>query len=150
MDKSNCTYEECPLPKNNNRYCIQLIYLLVSIAFLVLKPGEFTFLAVMMFTLPIVLDLRSTNFRSPFLTRIKFVFLVFNIFVLLFCVLGAFGCIIDEGDLYSIPSEAIVFADKAFSKKYIAIFLVIDLCVPVTFWFGAPRRSPYRARHLHK
>lgn len=140
-----CAYNDCMLPKDNNRYWLQLLCLLISICFMAIDFKAFTFLSMFMYTVPITLDLIYSKFEGRFLSFIRILFLVVNVLIVVFCVVGQFGFFVDNGDTISVINTSMIFAEKTISKTSLLYLLLVDLLVPVMMVFGTPNQRTAEA-----
>ena len=69
------------IPKDNNKYWIQLLCLGVSVCFMAIDVSAFTFLSVFMYVVPITLDLVYSEFENRLLTVVRVAFLAANAIV---------------------------------------------------------------------
>lgn len=140
-----CAYNKCMLPKDNNKYWIQLLCLGVSICFMAIDVSAFTFLSVFMYVVPITLDLVYSEFENRLLTVVRVAFLAANAIVVVFCIVGQFGFLVDGGDVISVIDTSMIFAQKTINKTSLLYFLIADLMVPVIMVFGTPNQRSAEA-----
>lgn len=136
-----CPYAECYLPDNNRKYWVQLVYLLVSILLLVKNPKECTFFSLLMFTAPILIDLSSTELRGKLYRVIQIVFLILNILLIVFCVAGLGGVILDNSKNFLVCSTAMFFSGQRIDKRFFLIPMFLDLLVPVVMFYACPSKK---------
>lgn len=139
--KLRCPYNECKLPKDNNRYCVQFCILIISLSMMLINTNSFNFLAIFMFTVPIVLDLFYTDVNGKIIRFLRTIFLIYNIAISLFCLLGQFGFLIDQGDCFSVVESAVVFSGITIKKSSLVFPLSVDLMFPIVMFFGCPNRT---------
>lgn len=137
---NKCYFEECILPSNNNRYFLQLFFLILGLVYLLKDSREFTFVTIFMYTTPILIDLISVKLNSRFFNHIKAIFVIFNSIIILFCISGLFGVIEDKENYFSIVSTAVAFAEIKIEKKILLISMVVELSIPIILYFGSPTR----------
>ena len=136
-----CEYGVCYLPDNNNRYWWQLVYLLISAAYLAADRSQFTFVSLFMFTVPIILDLISADFPIKIYNCIKKVYLVLNVAIGIFCMLGMFGAIIDDGVTFAVSPESMLFSNVGIEKTAFLVPLLIDLFIPIMMRNASPSKN---------
>lgn len=135
-----CPYKDCYLPDNNNKYWVQFVYLIISVAVLIKNEKEFTFFSLLMFTVPIVLDLTSTSFNGWVYKVIGLGFIILNTAIAVFCLLGMIGFFVDDGSTFSVGTSVMVFAGKKFDKKLLLWPMVSDLFIPVVMYSACPSK----------
>lgn len=140
-----CAYNKCRLPKDNNKYWLQLFCLVVSICFMAIDVKAFTFLSVFMYTVPITLDLVYSEFDGHLLRTIRLIYLVANAVIVLFCIIGQFGFFIDGGDVITVIETSMIFAEQTIKKTTLLYLLIADLLVPVMMVFGTPNQRSAEA-----
>lgn len=135
-----CPYKECYLPDNNNKYWVQLVYLIISVAILIKNEKEFTFFSLLMFTAPILMDLTSTRFEGKLYNAIGNGYIILNTVIAVFCLLGMFGLFVDNGSTFSVDESAMVFAGAQMEKKTLLWPMVLDLLIPTVMYNACPSK----------
>ena len=137
-NRIKCTYNECQLPKDNRKYIIQGLFLLISAIFLFKDSYELTFFSMLMSSVPIVLDLVYTGVQGKVANAFRIFYLVLNAILIVCCIVGQFGMLVDNGTSIAINDTAMFFAGLSFNKKHLVVPLLVDLGVPVVMYVGGP------------
>ena len=140
-----CAYSECKLPNDNARFGIQFFYLFISVLFLFKDPKSFSFFAIAMYTVPILLDLAYSQLNGCVFKAIRVFFLVFNGCIVSACILGLFGFIVDNEDTFTVIKTSLVLADCSLKKAQLVVPLLLELVVPVIMFFGSPNKRSRNA-----
>lgn len=69
-----CKYRYCCIPDDNKKYLFQLGYLVISVFYLISDKSQLTFFSLIMFTIPIILDLYSVKIPVKLFSMINNVF----------------------------------------------------------------------------
>lgn len=141
-----CPFNECFLPDNNKKYLVQIVYLVISTGLLAIDVTRFTFLSILMYTFPVVIDLVSTDADLKAYSIIKWLFVCVNALYVAFCVLGMGGYFIDSGDVITIVETAIIFPAKIIKKNYLFYGLIPDVVVPVMMFFACPTKKSLKVQ----
>lgn len=140
-----CVYTECKLPANNNRYWSQLLCLVLGFFAMLINSSSFSFLSVFLYVTPIAVDLYHTEYINRGLNTLKHLFLVLNLFIVIFCFLGLIGFLIDLGDAFAVSESALIFSGRMVPKKALIYVLLVDLVVPVSMVYGTPNQKSSQA-----
>jgi len=144
-----CIYSECSLPENNAYYLWQIVYCSIGVAVLISNPTHFTFFALSLFLVPIMLDLFYGKVRGKFWKITKMVFCVYNVLIGLFCFLGITDTLfLDHGSHFTISSDAVFFSNTTIGKGGLIILLVINLFVPFLLYYGMPTKCASREMQI--
>lgn len=143
-----CPFNECLLPDNNKKYVIQFIYLIVSAALLATDVSQFTFFSILMFTVPIVIDLASTDSKSKVYTVIRWLFLALNLLYVAFCIAGMGGFFVDKRESFEVVNTALIFPQKVIPKITLFYVLASDLVIPVMMLFACPTKKILKVQNL--
>ena len=136
-----CEYKECYLPENNNKYIVQFGYLLFSGIYLIADKEEFTFFSLLMFTLPIILDLVYNSFPVKLYKKINTLYLFINIVIGIFCFMGMVGIFVDSGDGFYFSDNSLLLPGKGFEKKYLLFPLCANMLIPIMMYYANPSKS---------
>ena len=98
-----------------------------------------------MYTVPITLDLVYSEYDNLILRVLRIVFLVGNAVIVLFCIVGQFGFLIDGGDTIYVIETSMIFAEETISKHSLLYLLIVDLLVPIMMVFGTPNQRSAEA-----
>lgn len=139
MEESRfCQYGRCWLPEKNTKYLIQAAYMFISAAMLFKEKPAFTFYATLLLIAPALLDVVTTELKSPFLNSIRRAFIVLDSLLVIFCILGIGGILQDNGDYFLISEKFLYFPGAAVRKEHAGLFILINILVPIGFWIGSP------------
>jgi hypothetical protein len=133
-----CPYEECYLPDNNNKYWVQVVFLVISGTVLIAKKSDFTFFSILMFVAPSVMDLIGTKLRSRIYNVIRRIFVTLNVVIIVFCACGLAGFFVDGGETFYISAEAVILGGVGFNKKYILFLMLANLVSPILMITASP------------
>lgn len=136
-----CEYKECYLPENNNKYKVQFGYLLFSGVYLIADKTEFTFFSLLMFTLPIILDLVYNSFPVKLYKKINNFFLIVNIAIGIFCFMGMVGIFVDNGEGFYFSNNSLLLPGKGFTKEYLLFPLAANMTIPIMMYYANPSKS---------
>lgn len=137
-----CKHSECQLPLNNNRYIIQFGYMFIAIVYLSKDNSQFTFVAILLFTIPIMIDLWYADIKEDAIKAFKWFFIIYNFAIFLFCTAGMINMIVDKGDKFVILDAAVfISSDIELSKLFLSRAIMLDLMVPAVFMRGMPTQK---------
>ena len=136
-----CEYDTCYLPDNNNKYWLQFVYLLFSGLYLISDKTAFTFFALLMFTVPIILDLASSNFPVKLFRVINNFYLTVNSVIICFCGLGMVGVFIDTGDCFCFSEKSLLMPGMGFEKTILLVPLTVNMLIPVLMYNASPSKK---------
>jgi hypothetical protein len=149
--KSNlrkCPYTNCLLPKDNKQYFIQIAYLFIIYCVLIKDESQFNFLSILLFVTPIVFDLTNNKLRINWLDKIRIVFALINILLIIFCLLGVFGIFIDRSTYFETLGTLLIFKNIIISKTCLSYLLIFDIFIPSLYYFGMPNQSIIKTRNI--
>lgn len=136
-----CHYGKCWLPQNNKKYWWQAGFLLLSLLVLLSVKSNFTFTNICLFIVPVMIDLVTTELKSKTWNLIRWLFRVLNGVLLIFCILGFMGVIVENKEYFALKDSFLFLENlpvKSVEKGFIGKFLWVDLIVPLVFCVGAP------------
>lgn len=137
-NKCECIYQTCPLPRNNNRYLWQICYIIAGVFVLCFKMEQFTFFQTALFIAPILMDISYSDSNSRVMFFIRLVFGTGNAIILLGCVLGVGGIIVDQNESFAIVAEASFLNGLSLSKKALGTIITANILVPVVYYYCSP------------
>lgn len=140
MSVSRCPYEQCYLPENNNRFLVQLIYLIVSLCVLIQAPEQFNFFSLFLYLVPILMDLICSPVTGKILRSVRRLFIGCDAVLLTFVLLGMLQIIEDTGPDFCVVGSALVFSGLTVSKRSLCWVLMFNLMIPVMYWVGSPSK----------
>lgn len=140
----SCPYGRCWLPENNSKYWWQVFFLVISIFILLKNTTDFSFTTIFLFVFPIMVDIITTELKSKVCNVIRWFFGLANGILLICCILGFTGVIIDKGDCFALVSTFMIFKDMFVPKGTMAIALAVDTLVPFIFLIGTPSQKKLR------
>lgn len=144
-----CPYNYgCMLPKDNQKYGVQLIFLVFSIGCIFTNSSTFSSLAILMYVVPIVIDLWTFKAITRRYKLFRFVFLVYNSAFFLFSMLGVTNFIKDTGTTFMVNEESFFMAGVIIPKTTLAFFMLVELLVPVILIFGSPSQKTIKIHRL--
>lgn len=138
---AKCMYENCQLPKNNNRFGWQLVYIFVGIVVLFRSPVDFNFFQTFLFIAPIMMDIAYNGVSTKPLNIVRVCAGILNALVLIGCLFGMVGIIQDDGLVFKVSDSVIYFSSLSVDKSVIGGILAANLVVPAIYWIGAPCQS---------
>lgn len=141
-----CKFGHCMLPKNNNKYILQFLFLFFSFTSIVIKSDSITFLSLILFSVPIVMDLCFWDGRSSFVNCIRWLFIIINIFIIMVGFLGQSSFMFDTGDAFSIVESSLFFPGLSVHKSIMTKILFVNCFVPVVLFFSCPNQK-FAAAH---
>ena len=133
-----CPYDQCYLPNNNSKYFAQGIYLIISTMYLFKSQEEFTFFAILLYTVPIFLDILTVEFRARFYKVIARIYVVLNVALVIFCVLGMSGLFVDGGESFLVVDTAMFLSEAAISKRMLIWPMAANIFIPFLMYNGCP------------
>jgi hypothetical protein len=137
-----CYYSECALPLNNNCYLWQMGFLFFGFCCLIGDAKQFNLFTIFAFVLPVLIDLfHNAKLRPLWLQNVRKVFILYNIVIVIVCIVGFRGIIIDAGENFVVAGSAMFFAARQIPKKSLAFLILIDIFVPCMFFYGAPNQA---------
>lgn len=135
---AKCMYGDCQLPKNNNRYAWQVIYIFVGLFVLYRSPADFNFFQTFLFVTPIMIDIAYNGMSTKWLNVVRLIIGVVNALVLIGCLFGMAGLIEDKDTFFKISDTVIYFHGACVSKTIMGGVLAANLVVPIIYWIGSP------------
>jgi hypothetical protein len=105
---------------------------------------EFTFFAILMFTVPVLLDLVSTELDGKLYIGISKIYITINTCLAIFSFAGMFGFFVDMGNVFAVAEKSMIFPGSSFSKKYLLLPLAVDVLIPVMMYHACPSKKTKR------
>lgn len=133
-----CSYEKCQLPDNNRRFYWQFIYICIGIIFLASNESQFSFFPISTFVAPVLIDLLGGEIEHGAARKVRFLFIAINVFVLLICLCGWYGALIDEGSFFVVVDSAMFLPGIKVSKKVFLAIITTNVLVPVMYGRVSP------------
>lgn len=140
LEKGVCEHNGCKLPKNNYRYLWQFVYTFVGLTILLLREEDFTFFQIFLFTVPILIDIAYSTLESKIMNAVRIVFCIGNAIILVLCMLGLVGAIVDTGSSFAINLEVLNFKFEL-PKTTMAVIMGPNLAVPLIYFGCSPCRN---------
>lgn len=109
--------EKCFLQEDNRKYKWQLLYLVISLAYLIFVPHQLTSYSILMFAFPIAIDLWDLRVTFWGLKVLRRAYIGLNGLLVLVGLFGAFGAFVEKDTAYVIAKGAVFWADGSISKK---------------------------------
>lgn len=136
-----CPYKHCMLPHDNGKYFYQFVFLIFSLGLMIVNPKNLTFIAIVLFVVPIFIDLLYWENKRGWPVKVKRAFIGLNTLFILAGGLGQCGFFSDNGDTFSVINTSLILSGFKITKKSVAWALLLDLIVPIAMAFSAPNRN---------
>lgn len=139
MDKSNtCLYGKCYLPENNNKFLLQVVYVIIGIFVLLSKPENFTYFQTLLFVSSILIDIISFGPVNKVAHFIRWVIGVFDTLIVIVCFLGLGGIIGQTPNTYFFVDTMRLLGGFCINKDFIALILIANLAIPFAYYNYSP------------
>lgn len=136
-----CAYKECALPESNTHYWWQFFIYLLSAILLQRDENYFSFFSIFMFCAPITGDLLTSGVKGFWSKIFKWVMVLHNAILVLFCLLGFSGYIIDKNGVFTTGIAPIALPVFNVSKSIVFYSVLFDLFVPIILLLGTPTKK---------
>lgn len=116
----------------------------IGLCYLINDATQFTFFSISLFVCPILIDLFHDNLvpSTPRILRfVRNTYILTNTTVLIFCICGLFGIVIDDGYFFVAAKSNMLLSSISFEKKDIVYFIMANILIPVMYLSGAPNKS---------
>ena len=134
-NERKCIYSNCMIPENNNRYWAQLAFLFLALLILTINQEQFTLTAIMVFIVPEMIDLIYCQIDNKACHVMRWIFGIYNAFIIIVCFAGFAGALVDKGTYFEISS---MYITGTISKQLCGWFLAADILIPVMYAISSP------------
>lgn len=136
-----CPYPECIGKSQGGAAIAQIVFLIIAYFMLFTREANFTPTAVIIYAAPPAIDLAFKKFDTRLCSTLKWLFVGYVIFIVVFSFLVIEGSFIDVGAYYTINQDTLLMNGFRVSKDIIAISLILVIGIPVFLWFSRPEKS---------
>lgn len=144
--RKECFYEECKLPKSNNKYGFQFVCFAISTMCFAKNPQQFTMISLLLYLFPIIIDLWTVELRPKALDYFRHGCVLVNSAICLIFVGGVLtGVMVDEGTAFKVLTTSMVLPGYTINKEVLWWITVWDLVIPVMFYVGLPNQKMMEA-----
>ena len=126
------------LPDNNNRFICQFVYLTAGILVLFAAPENFTFFQVLLFIVPILIDIICSGPNSKLVKVIRWIIGIIYVLLVINCAIGLGGYIVDFENRFEVVKSMLIFGGLSARKEVIGIFLMINILIPISYFVSSP------------
>jgi len=148
-----CPFGKCELPTHTYNYTAQFFYLCLAYIFLIRDNSEFTATNVVLFIIPIAIDLIFSN-RCTGIYRIVQLILYLIVAICSIISLGAvFGFFVVTNESFTVNPNALLLSDFSVSKKLLARLLFFAIFTPCILSVGTKTTKDLEAKsqiHVEK
>ena len=132
-----CRYSKCYLPKDNNVYKCQFLFMVFGLACFFFMKNESSYFNILLFLLPILFDLCYNEVEGKVLTFIKRTFICIDVASVIMCFVGM--TMFEENGLMS-SANSLFWGKIYFTnvKTWLFFIALSNIIVPSTFLIGRP------------
>lgn len=146
VDLAKCSYDVCQLPDNNSRFIAQGVYVVIGIFVLLSNSQSFTYFQTILFIAPVLIDIVCSGPNNKVAWIVRLVIGTVDTIIMIICFLGLGGIVLQDSNNYFIVKSMILFGGVEIPKVIIAVFLVINLLIPVAYFTCSPCKQSERMK----
>lgn len=143
---TKCPYADCPVPENNNRFLLQIVYILIGIFVLLSKPENFTYFQTILFLAPILIDIVCSGPDNFIAYCVRWIIGVADVFIIFICILGLGGIVEETDSAYYLVHSMLLLGGISITKNFIGVLLIANLAIPVAYYFYTPCKATMKVR----
>ncbi len=131
-----CPFGKCELPTHTYNYIAQFFYLCLAYIFLIRDNSEFTATNVVLFIIPIAIDLIFSNKCTGIYRIAQLILYVIVAFCSIIAVGAVFGFFVVTSESFEVNPDALLWAGFSVSKKILARLLFFAIFTPYILSVG--------------
>lgn len=141
IDEEVCSFGSCKLPAHTHNYAAQFIYLILAYVFLIRHISEFNATNIVLFIIPIAIDLAFSNKCKGFPRIIQLILYFIVIFCSFIGVSSIFGFFETTETSFIVNPDAVLFSGLELSKEALACILLVSIFTPYILAVGTVTRK---------
>lgn len=139
--KRICPYATCKLPAHTYNYIAQFLYLLIAYFFLIRDAKEFSATNIVLYIIPIAIDLAFSSKRSGLPRIIQIILYAIVVFISIVSCCSLFGFFDATADAFVVSKDAVLFSGFMIKKTFFAVLLVFPIFTPFILSIGTVTRK---------